>query len=310
MSALPPQLIHSLPPSPPLPLPDMPGYTVVRRIRDYITTISPSTITNFLAVCSIRTFNQTRCKELEDSGVSLINCASSKDSAADITLMFELMKFVHAHRAPAEVVLISGDRDFGKAVGWQLEDPGPGLEMWAPHRAWGPFVEALSTRDGGGAMTIRDVAFALGTSVREAEPRVRAAEKAGILEVYDGHASSASWRIVLTPPTAATPRMSALPSPTPSVSPSPSAGTGDDTFAALTDLIADYTSSGEQPLYDLVASNICYAYEEVGFASWEEYVGAAISAGIVHLNPLLSGKEAFALGPSPPRGSPSSSSWM
>ncbi|KAI8833956.1 hypothetical protein BJ741DRAFT_610618 [Chytriomyces cf. hyalinus JEL632] len=60
--------------------------------------------------------NPTVRADLEESGVSLINVSSSKESAADIAILTELMKTVYFVKPPHEIILISGDRDLSKAL--------------------------------------------------------------------------------------------------------------------------------------------------------------------------------------------------
>ena len=75
-------------------------------------------MTNITAIGNPSCLASQTMLELQDSGVALQLCTSGKPSAADITILGEIMKTIYINRPPYCIVLISGDRDFSKILNY------------------------------------------------------------------------------------------------------------------------------------------------------------------------------------------------
>ncbi|KAI8923742.1 hypothetical protein BC831DRAFT_22954 [Entophlyctis helioformis] len=93
------------------------GFDAVSVLRQHLRKLPDALhVRDIVAVANVaRLSEQLRC-DLQDAGVSLLDCASPKPSAADISLVVELMKFVHRHPPPASLCLVSSDNDFAKVL--------------------------------------------------------------------------------------------------------------------------------------------------------------------------------------------------
>ncbi|TPX74941.1 hypothetical protein CcCBS67573_g03780 [Chytriomyces confervae] len=112
------------------------GFLIAKRVKDLCQKRNLE-LCSFIAMGDTTQLNQAVRADLEESGVSLINVLSSKEveflnrttmpshvltdsflnqSAADIAILTELMKTVYFVKPPHEIILISGDRDFSKAL--------------------------------------------------------------------------------------------------------------------------------------------------------------------------------------------------
>ncbi|KAJ3330177.1 hypothetical protein HDU76_006261 [Blyttiomyces sp. JEL0837] len=54
--------------------------------------------------------------QLQESGVVMLDCASNKKNAADMSIMGEILKFTFFNKPPFRIYLISSDRDFAKTL--------------------------------------------------------------------------------------------------------------------------------------------------------------------------------------------------
>ena len=93
----------------------MKGYEVVVKIKDFIAN-NELQLTNIIAIGNPASLAAQTMIELQESGVSLQLCTTGKPSAADITILGEIMKMIYFNRPPYCIVLISGDRDFSKIL--------------------------------------------------------------------------------------------------------------------------------------------------------------------------------------------------
>ncbi|KAJ3229161.1 hypothetical protein HDU81_005582 [Chytriomyces hyalinus] len=91
------------------------GFLIAKRVKDLCQKRNLE-LCSFFAMGDTAQLNATVRADLEESGVSLINVSSGKESAADIAILTELMKTVYFMKPPHEIILISGDRDFSKAL--------------------------------------------------------------------------------------------------------------------------------------------------------------------------------------------------
>ncbi|KAJ1547961.1 hypothetical protein HK096_008343, partial [Nowakowskiella sp. JEL0078] len=95
----------------------MSGYKVVRNIKTFIRS-KKAILADIFAIGNVERLSSSVRIELEGAGVILQNVSCGKPSAADITILTEITKFVFENRPPHIIVLISGDRDFSKILSW------------------------------------------------------------------------------------------------------------------------------------------------------------------------------------------------
>ncbi|KAI8894804.1 limkain-b1-type NYN domain-containing protein [Globomyces pollinis-pini] len=91
------------------------GYDIVKKINDFLSNKNVQ-LTNIFAIGNTSGLAAKVKFELEESGVIVQNASNGKESAADISLILEVMKNIYYHKPPHTIVLISGDRDFLKMI--------------------------------------------------------------------------------------------------------------------------------------------------------------------------------------------------
>jgi superfamily I DNA/RNA helicase len=91
------------------------AHAIVRQITDCILKKDVQ-LSGIYAIGHTNQLAQGMAEELEESGVSLFNVTSLKDSAADMAIALEIFKTVHFNKSNHEIYLISGDRDFCKLI--------------------------------------------------------------------------------------------------------------------------------------------------------------------------------------------------
>ncbi|KAJ3049758.1 hypothetical protein HK097_009234, partial [Rhizophlyctis rosea] len=70
----------------------MTGAEAVRRVKDKILRPTNLQLRDFIAVGDVEKLDRTKRSELQASGLTMIDCASTKKSAADIAIMLEIWK--------------------------------------------------------------------------------------------------------------------------------------------------------------------------------------------------------------------------
>ena len=76
----------------------------------------PSELVDLISVANISTLPKAIRRDLSNSNVILMDCASDKESGSDLSLVVEIMKFVYRYKPPARIVIVSNDWDFHKVI--------------------------------------------------------------------------------------------------------------------------------------------------------------------------------------------------
>ncbi|KAF1320965.1 hypothetical protein FI667_g12181, partial [Globisporangium splendens] len=95
----------------------MAGHTVVRRIRDALHKHGSTTCFKAYFDFDERLVTSALCSQLQGGGVSLTDAPHNRHKeAADKMILVDMLAFAIDNPAPATIVLISGDSDFGYAL--------------------------------------------------------------------------------------------------------------------------------------------------------------------------------------------------
>ena len=87
-------------------------FDIVQRIRQKIVTERNLQEANFSCYCNIASIPAEKQRNLFEATVRIIHVPDPKTGAVDRQIMLDLDRFERTHKAPATIVLISGDIDF------------------------------------------------------------------------------------------------------------------------------------------------------------------------------------------------------